>query len=403
VGVTVPLAELRPLVTAAGTLPACNRRGDEFDVPLLWLEVTPDAFSLRVDWDGLGSARYSIGVEAAGSARVAVHPRHIREFCEVLEGDEVHLEVPADVNGTLLLRSRDWTGGTTPVKTGAESFRPDVEQVLSSLFGPAALRRDEDGDYYLPRGDTPAYARLADSPPRLQIFAIALDGVEQSAELLEEVNGLNMRTSLVRVVSVAGQVHVEGEIPAESVEPETVWAVLESVDDVASQAAPILAAMFGGTAGPDSPLGREWLWQRYSETIISVEASPGDWVDVNGPNAVDRLPLGSPLHVLSAWDPAGVSGRSDANEEATAKLVGELWARGVPFLRSSGRSPVAARADQGVAVYGLDRDSARHLAGRFGQDCLFEVDTGSIMLVSCRSARVTSASRFAAAGFELRS
>jgi len=386
VGVTVPLPALRHLVDTATLVAHCNQRSEE-EVPTLWLEVEPGHLRLQVEWAGLGPASYQLDATSGGTAKVAIGPRDLREFCNALDTDEVHLEVPTDEGGMLLIQAGSWVGGSVAYRSGAESYRPDVEQVLGKVFRGWTLRRDDDGDYILPYRSTPSYARLADGPPRLQIFAVALHDVEPNAELLAELNAINAQISLVRVFTVGSQVLVEGEILGDAIDPAAVAAVHESVDQVASETAPLLAAMFGGTAGADAPLGREWTWQRYLETIISVESGAGRWADVNGPQAVDPLPFTAPIHVITASNPAGQDAGPDDNDSANAHLVGALWASGVTVARAVGRSPDGTHSETSVAVSGLTRDEARDFGRRYGQNAIYEVTDQAVVLVSCDTDR----------------
>lgn len=392
VGVDVALPALRHLVDTATQVAACNQRRED-EVPTLWLEIQPGELRLKVEWAGLGVANYRLKAATSGVARVAIGPRDLRQFCNALEAEDVHLEVPTNEGGMLLIQAGTWTAGSVAFRSGSESYRPDVEQVLSTVFRGWPLRRDRDGDYVLPHRSTPSYARLADGPPRLQIFAVALQDIELSPEMLAELNAINAGISLARIFAVDSQVLVEGEILADSIDPSTVAAVHESVDQIASETAPLLAAMFGGTAGVDAPLGREWTWQRYLETIIAIEASPGRWTDINGPNAADRLPLPEPIYVITASDPGGQHAGREANDDANADLAGELWATGATLARAVGRSPDGSHSEDSVAASPLSRQEAKELGRRYGQDAIYEVTAEAVLLLSCDTDRVGTIAR----------
>jgi hypothetical protein len=401
VSARVPLRELTEIIEIATSAPACNQRGEDYEEPLLWMHVSPDRLAFTVEWEGMGPATYSVAAQCAGSVGIAVSPLHLREFCRAAKVDEVLLRLPLEEGGTLVFEAGDWLAGTLPTPTGVERYRPKVEQDLSSLYGPQATLRDKDGDYCLPRGRTPVYARLANDPPRLQIFAVALSGVPLTFELLTELNDLNTRIGFVRCFWIDDQVLVEAESLIEAVRTDLVSELYRSVDLVAADIAPMLASMFGGVAGPDAPGGSEWFWERYTETLVSVEVSPGEWVDLNGPASVERLPMGEPLHVMTAWDPGGHSAPAEVNERAQGSLVAELWSTGCSVARARGRRPDGSHVDEAVAVFGLDRAAARSLGARYGQNTLFEIDSTSISLVACDSERISSMSRFGQLTFDL--
>ncbi len=392
VGVDVSLEDLSQIVATATQSAACNQRRDE-EPPPLWLEVGPDRIALSVHWPGLGPATYSASAVADGSCRVTIPPWSLRQFTRALDAEQVHLDVPRGEGGMLCLRTGNWVGGSVAHHSSAESYRTQVERVLVAAFPNAPRWRDEDGDYVLPARTTPTYARLVDGPPRLQVFAIALRDAQESPGLLAELNHLNGDTSLVRVFLDGSTVLVEGQVLCDSLAPAAVAAVHREVDHVASEIAPLLAAMFGGTAGTDAPLGAEWTWQRYVETIIATEVAPGRWVELNGPNAEARLPFPEPIHVVTAANPSRQRFGEGADAEANAALAGELWTEGVPIARAVGRSPDGRHSEASVAVLGSRRADAVALARRYGQEAIFEVTNDAVLVVSCVSDRVSSVPR----------
>ena len=388
----VALGALRHVVSTATRVAQCNQRREK-EYPTLWLDLEAGHLQLQVEWAGIGPAFYQLDAAGDGHARIAIDPADLREFCNALDTDEVRLDVPTDEGGMLVIHAGTWTGGTVAHRSSAESYRPQIEQTLGAVFPGWSLRRDPDGDYVLPRSSTPSYARLADGPPRLQIFAVALHNIEAGPELLSELNIINAQISLARVFTVGAQVLVEGEILADTIDPATVAAVHQSVDRIASETAPLLAAMFGGTAGPDAPLGREWTWQRYLETVISVETTPGDWTDLNGPHGADHLPLPEPIHILTASNPCGQNADQDDNLTANARLAGELWNAGLTMARAVGRSPDGAHSEASVAVSGLTRQQAREVGQQYGQEAIYEITADTVLLISCNTDRTASTSR----------
>lgn len=392
VGVDVALRDLSHIVAAATVAAACNQGGNEKPPPL-WLEVQPGEIRLSVEWPGLGPATYSTAAVADGACRVTIPPGSLRDFIDALDAEEVHLDVPLGEGGMLRIRAGGWIGGSVAHHTRAESYRTQVERVLAAAFPDAPRLRNAYGDYVLPARTTPTYARLLDSPPRLQIFAIALRDVEETEGLLAELNHLNAAIHLARVFLDDSLVVVEGEVLGEAIASASVAAVHRVVDEVAAERAPLLAAMFGGTAGTDAPLGAEWTWQRYLETIIAAEVAPGRWVELNGPDAEAGLPFPEPIHVVTASNPSRQRFGEDADTEANTALAGELWTRGIPMARAVGRSPDGRHSEESVALFGRTRQEALALARRYGQEAIFEVTRDAVLVVSCVSDRVSAVPR----------
>ena len=55
---------------------------------------------------------------------------------------------------------------------------------------------DEDGDYPVRFGSTLKYVRLVgDGQPDVQVFAVAVDGVSSTPELLADINDINTRAT----------------------------------------------------------------------------------------------------------------------------------------------------------------------------------------------------------------
>lgn len=395
VAVTVGLRELREVVEIAALAPTCNQRGEDHRAPLLWMEVATNRLMFSVEWLGMGTATYSVAASGEASARVAVSPGHLSRFCNAIDAEDVVLSLPVVKGGSLMVEAGDWVAVTSPMLTGVERHRFRVEQVLNEVFGPGSTLRDDDGDYRLPVGRTATFARLEDGPARLQVFAIALAGVPMSEALLVELNDQNAGLSFVRTFWVDDQVLVEGDVMADALDPEALVTTCKSVEILASQIAPILASMFGGTPGPDAWGGGEWLWRRFAETIISVEVDPGRWADLNGPACVEQIPFGEPLHVLSAANPGGrASSSPEEDERAQGALVAELWkSSDLTIARAEGRSPDGSHVEEAVAVVGLDRDAARRIGARYGQEAVFEVDATTVSVVSCESDRVDALPR----------
>jgi hypothetical protein len=128
-------------------------------------------------------------------------------------------------------------------------------------------------------------------------------------------------------------------------------------------------------------------WDRYAQTIISVETLDG-WLDLNGPEAVEKLPWDAPLHVITAWNPG--EWRSQAtNEKWQEALCHDLWAEGFAIHQAFGRSTEGLHAEDSVAVSGLGRDRARQIGARYGQIAIFEVNDTKVLVLHCHQDKTT--------------
>jgi Protein of unknown function (DUF3293) len=132
-------------------------------------------------------------------------------------------------------------------------------------------------------------------------------------------------------------------------------------------------------------------WERYAQTIIAVETVDG-WLDLNGPQAVEKLPWAGPLHVITAWNPGGLRSQ-DENQKWQTALENELWATGHKLHRAFGRSTTTTHQEDSVAVEGLDRAEAIQIGARYEQDAIFEVTDDEVFVLACHESRLTAIPR----------
>lgn len=129
-----------------------------------------------------------------------------------------------------------------------------IENLLVVLTQTPRVVPDHDGDYPVRFGSALYYVRLVGTgDPDVQVFAVAVDGVEQSPELLGELNAINCRIRFGRVFHVAGQVLVETDIVGDEIGPRGFRNACELVAGVADRIGPELVRKYGGrTAFEDS-------------------------------------------------------------------------------------------------------------------------------------------------------
>jgi hypothetical protein len=124
----------------------------------------------------------------------------------------------------------------------------------------------------------------------------------------------------------------------------------------------------------------EDLWETYATAHISCVVD-GRIVRLRGPD-VDPLPA-DPLFVLTAWNPGGVERDQAANDAAERVLEAELTAGGRTWWPADGHSPDESWSEPGVALGGLDRDTACALGERYGQLAVFELTGAVVRVVRC--------------------
>jgi hypothetical protein len=122
-----------------------------------------------------------------------------------------------------------------------------VEKLLAVLTNSAPVVPDRDGDYPVRFGSALYYVRLVGgSDPDVQVFAVAVDGIEPSPELLAELNELNSRIRFARLFHVAHQVLVETDIVGDAIDPRGFSNACEVVAAITDMIGPDLAKKYGG-------------------------------------------------------------------------------------------------------------------------------------------------------------
>ena len=353
------------------------------------VEIVGDQLRIRVLWSEVGATFYEIPTGgSSGHAELHCNPFFLESLIRLFEGDdEIDIRFPSDPGRPFQLVSERCVAALMPIKPAAQQLRESVEQKIREVAGHLALVQDHDGDYLLSRRLTRIYGRLVDdsSPPMLQVFAVLLDEVEPNAELYAELNDLNSQVGFARIFFVGGQVLAEVDLVAATLDHVELATAINRISDLSERVSPMLAAVFGGEAIED-PAVRQW--QLYRSAIIDAEVSPGALVALNGHAAVEAWPFPGPVHVVTGWNPQGVSLGESTHRESNLRIASEILGMGARFVHGHGRSPSGDHAEPSLIAYGLDRDDAIEIGRRASQDAIFEIDAEAVRLLSCVDGRV---------------
>lgn len=128
-----------------------------------------------------------------------------------------------------------------------------VEKLLGSIIGGGHVESDADGDYPIRYRSALYYVRLVGEPdPDVQVFAVAVDGVSASTELLADINEINTRARFARIFHVRDQVLVETDLIGAAIEAPSFLNACETVASISDQVGPQLAAAHGGKTAFDN-------------------------------------------------------------------------------------------------------------------------------------------------------
>ena len=376
---------------------------DDAPSPYTWLEFDGSAMSVVRWWDGLGETRYELPAVGEADGKVPVALEDLGPMIAAFGEGPVEVGIPRDAFSTLRIEQGDLAAFFMPLDPDKPG-RDRVRGVLVDMFGEDVENTDEHGDYQLGLFGVPVFARYETGQPSyLTIYADVLRGVDETPELLAEINKLNSNARPAKVVVVNGVVSVCGSLVAATIDAPEVASLLTDVKDVADGLGPTLAAYFGGSTDRSVEDGR---WEGYLAAEIAAEVAPGRWEVLHGPDSVEDLPLlDEPMYVITAFNPHGRVREHWQNEQENARLAGQLLAAGAALSRAvggavGGHVPGASGApsDTTVAeasflVWGVDEEVVAQAARDFGQEAYFVVEDEEVSVVGAFSDRTETIPR----------
>ncbi|GAA3980005.1 hypothetical protein GCM10023085_72850 [Actinomadura viridis] len=122
-----------------------------------------------------------------------------------------------------------------------------VEKILSSYLETDELVRDEEGDIPIRRGSALYYVRVGQREPyRVEVVSSVLSGVEESYELLRELNEINSGIYGIQAYHRKGRVIFSADMLAESLQAEELERACALISGCADKYDDELQAKFGG-------------------------------------------------------------------------------------------------------------------------------------------------------------
>lgn len=357
---------------------------DEGERGPIWFSIGDGAVHCRSHNSRASDAAIRVeSADATGSVLLEVNPEYMSSVVALFRPhDDVSVQIPRYAGRPILIEGTDRWAMVMPVDHRNAVLERSVEAVIEEEMGHLAVRRDLDGDYPLVRRSTPVFARLVpeEDPPVLQVFAVVVRDIESSPELLAELNDLNRRSTFARVFHLDGQVLAEVDLVAETLDATELHTAVQRVWDLGQRVMPTLSAVFGGEVVPDPAALR---FAAYRATVVEAEVTPGLLTSLNGSDAADHWPFPGSVHVITGWDPQGVSFDEDENERVNRQIAAWILEAGGRFVHGHGRSPSDDHSEGSLVAWGLDRDVAVSIGRRASQDAIFEIDADTMRLVSC--------------------
>jgi hypothetical protein len=130
-----------------------------------------------------------------------------------------------------------------------DMVRAYTESLLKQILDTDNVLRDPDGDYPVRFNSALYFVRIdpgSNDEPVVQIFAVALAGIEAGPELFEQLNSINRRLRYARCFWVENQVLIESEMAGDELSLAGLGRTCETVGGAADYFGQQLAEEFGG-------------------------------------------------------------------------------------------------------------------------------------------------------------
>lgn len=292
--------------------------------------------------------------------------------------EDVHVVFPKFVRDPIVIQSDETVACLMPLKTAGVLAREHVEEVIEQQYGHLALQRDDDGDYWLRRHGQLIFGRLREdsTPIALEVFGVLLRDVELNAELLKEINQINVSSPFVKITHEDSNVFVSDELVAESLDSVELVNSVSKIAKALEDYSQTLSVVYGGVSDSDPA---ELRWNRYRDTIVQAELSPERLFDLNGPDGIRDWPFPGNVFVISGWNPQGVH---VDGEFVNSRIAADVMHLGGKFVLGAGVSSDGDHREPSLVVWGLQRSQVLELALKASQDAIFEISSAEISLVS---------------------
>ena len=107
----------------------------------------------------------------------------------------------------------------------------------------------------------------------------------------------------------------------------------------------------------------------------------------SGPNA-QSLPLKTPVHIITAWNPLGRLLSLQDNKQRNQSLLNELSKFDVQLKPVIGHSAPKDWQEESFAIYGLTRKQACEIADMFHQRGIFELSENELLVIDTNSQNI---------------
>ena len=350
---------------------------DDSGQPLLLFARSYEGIYVSSRWNvGRPTTILLAGEPPHRTIETLVNASKLHDILRRFEG-EVRISFGDDPSAPIKFTDGSLTAILMPIRSGIEEFRRHVESMISEVFGPEVLTRDDDGDYQLKPDGVPVWARLGgDDPVMLRVFATVAADIAISPELLKEINELNTNLTFAKVNWERNIVTVSSDLVAETLDAEELYIAFSRVRQIASDMSDVIITMFGGR-GVNNDAER---WAAYRNTVIVAELYPEARLHLNGPDSIEDWPFVNDVYVITAHNPLGIIRSLEDNRSANMELAMEIARAGGRYCAAIGESRDGDHSEPGFATWNLDFDQVLSLARHFRQEAFFRITSDEFAL-----------------------
>lgn len=122
------------------------------------------------------------------------------------------------------------------------------------------------------------------------------------------------------------------------------------------------------------------IWDGFVSAIVTLDLPQGPHRLEPAPaGTVGRFPFDADVHIVTAYNPAGIETSAAHNRRRALELLAAL--DGVRSHPSIGSAPDGSMAEPGRAIVGIGTDAAVALGRRFGQRAIYEWRPDALVIV----------------------
>ncbi len=121
------------------------------------------------------------------------------------------------------------------------------------------------------------------------------------------------------------------------------------------------------------------MWDGFAEAVVRIEMPAGPVILAPRQEGVGEFPLDAPVHIITAYNPAGVRADETSNHERHREL-GRRVAR-YDVLPTVGSDPGGSMPEPGYALLDVPLETAVEIGREFGQRAIYRWTDDALSII----------------------